>query len=47
MDYKEPKTRKESKGNKGKEVYNQRSIRLKEALIEKNKDKNKDKNIKK
>ena len=51
MDYKEPKTRKELKGNKSKDVYNQKdkqkSIRLKEALIEKNKDKNKDKNLKK
>ena len=48
MDYKEPKTRKELKGNKSKDVYNQRTIRLKEALIEKNanKDKNKDKNKK-
>ena len=50
MDYKEPKTRQELKGKKGKEgkaVYNQKSIRLQEALFEKNKDKNKDKNIKK
>ncbi len=46
MDYKEPKTRKELKGNKTKDVYNQKSIRLKEALIEKNKDKIKDKNFK-
>jgi hypothetical protein len=46
MDYKEPKTRKELKGNKSKDVYNQKAIRLKEALIEKNKDKNKDKNLK-
>ena len=48
MDYKEPKTRKELKGNKkdkeGKGVYNQKSIRLQEALMEKNK--NKDKNLK-
>ena len=44
MDYKEPKTRKELKGNKSKDVYNQKSIRLKEALMEKTKDKNKDKN---
>ncbi len=48
MDYKEPKTRKELKGNKkdkeGKGVYNQKSIRLQEALIEKNK--HKDKNLK-
>ena len=50
MDYKEPKTRQELKGKNGKEgkaVYNQKSIRLQEALFEKNKDKNKDKNIKK
>ena len=47
MDYKEPKTRKELKGNKSKDVYNQKSIRLKEALIEKNKDKIKDKKLKK
>jgi hypothetical protein len=47
MDYKEPKTRKELKGNKNKDVYNQKSVRLKEALIEKNKDKIKDKNLKK
>ena len=50
MDYKEPKTRQELKGKKGKDgkaVYNQKSIRLQEALFEKNKDKNKDKNIKK
>ena len=46
MDYKEPKTRKELKGNKGKEVYNQKAIRLKEALIEKNKNKNKDTKLK-
>ena len=44
MDYKEPKTRKELKGNKSKDVYNQKSIRLKEAMIEKNK--NKDTNLK-
>jgi hypothetical protein len=40
MDYKQPKTRQELKGKKGKEgkgVYNQKSIRLQEALIEKNK----------
>ena len=47
MDYKAPKTRKELKGNKRKDVYNQKSVRLKEALIEKNKDKIKDKNLKK
>jgi hypothetical protein len=47
MDYKEPKTRKELKGNKSKDVYNQKSVRLKEALIEKNKDKIKDKKLKK
>jgi hypothetical protein len=44
MDYKEPKTRKELKGNKSKDIYNQKAIRLKEALMEKTKDKNKDKN---
>ena len=44
MDYKEPKTRKELKGNKSKDVYNQRTIRLKEALIEKNANKDKNKN---
>jgi hypothetical protein len=44
MDYKEPKTRQEIKGKKGKEgkgVYNQKTIRLQEAQIEKNKNKNK------
>jgi hypothetical protein len=46
MDYKEPKTRKELKGNKSKDVYNQKSIRLKEAMIEKSKSKNKDTNLK-
>ena len=46
MDYKEPKTLKELKGNKSKDVYNQKSIRLKEAMIEKNKNKNKDTNLK-
>jgi hypothetical protein len=38
MDYKEPKTRQESKGKKGKEgkgVYNQKSIRLQKAVMEK------------
>jgi hypothetical protein len=43
MDCKEPKTRKELKGNKkdkeGKGVYNQKYIRLQEALMEKNKNK--------
>ena len=39
MDCKEPKTRQEGKG-----VYNQKYIRLQEALMEKNK--NKDKNLK-
>jgi len=46
MDYKEPKTRQQLKGKKDKEgkgVYNQKSIRLQEALIEKNKNKIKDK----
>jgi hypothetical protein len=35
MDCKEPKTRQEGKG-----VYNQKYIRLQEALMEKNKDNN-------
>jgi hypothetical protein len=34
---KEPKTRQEKKGNKYKEMYNQKTIRLKEALAEKQK----------
>jgi hypothetical protein len=40
----EPKTRQETKGKKGKEgkgVYNQKSIRLREEMMEKNKNKNK------
>jgi hypothetical protein len=40
----EPKTRQELKGKKGKEgkgVYNQKSIRLREEMMEKNKNKNK------
>lgn len=47
MDYKEPKTRQQLKGKKDKEgkgVYNQKYIRLQEALMEKNK--NNDKNLK-
>jgi hypothetical protein len=39
----EPKTRQELKGKKGKEgkgVYNQKSIRLREEMMEKNKNKN-------
>jgi hypothetical protein len=36
---KEPKTRQEKKGNKYKEMYNQKTIRLKEALAEKQKNK--------
>ena len=35
MDHKEPKTRKEKKGNQVKEVYNQKTIRLKAAQAEK------------
>ena len=44
MDYKEPKTRKELKGKKDKEgkgVYNQKSIRLQQEVITKNKNKKK------
>ena len=40
----EPKTRQELKGKKGKEgkgVYNQKSIRLREEIMEKNKNKSK------
>lgn len=39
----EPKTRQEMKGKKGKEgkgVYNQKSVRLREEMMEKNKNKN-------
>ena len=38
MDY-QPKTRQElkGKGKEGKKIYNQKSIRIKEALMEKNK----------
>jgi hypothetical protein len=32
---KEPKTRQEKKGHKYKEVYNSKTIRLKESLLEK------------
>jgi hypothetical protein len=38
MDCKEPKTRQELKGKKGKEgkgVYNQKAIRIQEALLQK------------
>lgn len=38
MDYKEPKTRQEKKGNKNKEgkgVYNQKTIRIKENIMNK------------
>jgi len=45
MDYKEPKTRQEKKGNKNKEgkgVYNQKTIRLKENMMNK-RDKSNDK----
>jgi hypothetical protein len=44
MDREQLKTRQELKGKKGKEckgVYNQKYIRLQEALMEKNKGKNK------
>ena len=40
----EPKTRQEMNGKKGKEgkgVYNQKSVRLREEMMEKNKNKNK------
>jgi hypothetical protein len=43
----EPKTRQETKGKKGKEgkgVYNQRAIRIREELIEKNKNSRKNNN---
>jgi hypothetical protein len=33
----QPKTRQEQKGRKTKEVFNQKTIRLKEALLEKRK----------
>jgi len=50
MDWKEPKTRQEIKCKKekeGKGVYNQKSIRLQEALMEKRKKKNQEKLINK
>lgn len=40
----EPKTRQETKGKKGKEgkgVYNQKAVRIQEAMMEKNKHKHK------
>jgi hypothetical protein len=40
----DPKTRQETKGKKGKEgkgVYNQKAVRIQEAMMEKNKHKNK------
>ena len=43
----EPKTRQETKGKKGKEgkgVYNQKAVRIQEAMMEKNKHKNNNKN---
>jgi hypothetical protein len=43
----EPKTRQETKGRKGKEgkgVYNQKAIRIREELIEKNKNTRKNDN---
>jgi hypothetical protein len=44
----EPKTRQETKGRKGKEgkgVYNQRAIRIREELMEKNKNSRKNNNL--
>ena len=44
----EPKTRQETKGRKGKEgkgVYNQKAIRIREELIEKNKNSRKNNNL--
>lgn len=43
----EPKTRQETKGRKGKEgkgIYNQKAIRIREELIEKNKNSRKNDN---
>ena len=37
MDYKDPKTRKEKKGRKYKEVYNQKTVRIHESIMNKNK----------
>lgn len=39
MDHADPKTRKEQKGGKYKSAFNAKTVRLKEALQEKNKDK--------
>ncbi len=43
MDFKEPKTRQEKKGNKKEKdnIYNSKTIRLKEAVMEKSKHKKK------
>ena len=44
----EPKTRQETKGRKGKEgkgVYNKRTIRIREELMEKNKNSRKNNNM--
>lgn len=44
----EPKTRQETKGRKGKEgkgVYNQKAIRIREDLMEKNKNSRKNNNL--
>jgi len=35
MDYKDPKTRKEKKGRKYKEVYNQKTVRIYESIMNK------------
>ena len=41
MDYKEPKTRTELKGKnkEGKAIYNQKTVRMREAMMEKQKNK--------
>lgn len=40
-DYKQPKTRQEKKGSKDKQVFSQKHVRAKEALMEKRVDKKK------
>jgi len=40
-DYKQPKTRQEKKGSKEKQVFSQKHVRAKEALMEKRVDKKK------
>ena len=47
MDYKEPKTRKENKGQKYKEVYNQKTIRIYENIMNKKNEKLNEKNERK